>query len=103
MLDLSSSSVVRGVRHWAAEINQLYHPTGEWGQDMEEIVYASDNLNKTKFSPILLKEWFFLIKKEGCLIIDYQPNVLCDWKKMEESMWWLWKGKYENLYNGAIP
>lgn len=102
ILDLSTKRRVEDARHWAKEISQLYHPTGAFGQDGESLVYSGDNLNTTKFAPILLKEWFYLVKEGGYLIIDYKPNKICDWKKLEESMWWLWKMKYEVIFHGAI-
>jgi len=84
------------------EINQLYHPVGIFHEESQEIVYSLDDLNSTKFVPILLKEWFFLLKIEGYLVIDYRPNKICDWQKLEENMWWLWKNKYEIIYHGPI-
>ena len=83
-------------------LNQLYHPTSKYGQDNQNLVYVSDILNNTKFTPILLKEWFYLLKKNGYLIIDYYPNHLCDWQKLEELMWWLWKGKYDIKFHSPI-
>ncbi|MDE2026902.1 MAG: hypothetical protein KGJ07_10550, partial [Patescibacteria group bacterium] len=85
-----------------SELNQLYHPTGDISQDSQELVYSCENLNTTKFVPILLKEWFFLVKEGGYVVIDYQPNERCDFQKLEETMWWLWKGKYEIVYHGSI-
>lgn len=84
-------------------INQLYHPTGKWQPDSQELVYSSKILNTTKFTPILLKEWFYLVKNKGYLVIDYKPNKLCDWQKLEELMWWLWKSKYEIIFHAPIP
>ena len=42
------------------------------------IVYSKDVINLTNFYPILLKEWFFILKKEGYLVIDYLPNKILD-------------------------
>ena len=83
-----------------SQINQLFHPTEELGQDSQEIVYSKDTVNATKFYPILLKEWFYLVKQGGFLVIDYKPNKILDFKKLEERMWWLWKGKYNILSHG---
>lgn len=77
------------------EINQLYHPTGKFKTDFYEEVYSKDLLNKYKFVPILLKEWFYLVKKNGYLIIDYIPNKICDKEKLENMLLWLWKGSYQ--------
>lgn len=94
-LDLSSEKV-------GLEINQLYHPTGKFGTDLFDEVYSKDDLNKTKFVPILIKEWFYLVKKDGKLVIDYQPNSICDKQKLEQTMWWLWKGSYEIVSHDFI-
>lgn len=102
ILDLSSKKRVGGAKYWSSKIDQLYHPLGNFGQDLQDLVYARDNLNTTKFVPILLKEWFYLLKKEGFLVIDYKPNKFCDFQKLEENMWWLWKGRYDIVYHGTI-
>lgn len=102
MIDLSNTKRVKNSKHWYTEINQLYHPTGFLGQESQNLVYTFGNLNTTKFVPILLKEWFYLIAKGGCIIIDYKPNKLCDWQKLEENMWRLWKDKYEIIYHGPV-
>lgn len=83
-----------------SQINQLYHPTGELGQDSQKIVYTKGTVNATKFYPILLKEWFYLVKQDGFLVIDYKPNKILDFQKLEETMWWLWQGAYDILYHG---
>lgn len=101
-LDLSSKPRVKGARHWAEPINQLYHPTGIFDQDSQDVIYSFGNLNSTKFVPILLKEWFYLLKKGGYLVVDYKPNKLCGFQKLEEQMWWLWKMKYDIYYHGPI-
>lgn len=102
MLDLSIKQRVTNAEYWSDEINQLYHPTGYFEQDSHDIIYSADILNTTKFTPILLKEWFFLVKKSGYIVIDYCPNKYCDFQKLEEKMWWLWRGKYEIIFHNAI-
>lgn len=102
ILDLSSKPRIRVARHWFSEINQLYHPTGEFDQDSQEVVYSYNNLNTTKFVPILLKEWFYLVKKDGYLVIDYKPNKICNFQDLEKNFWWLWKNKYDIVFHGPI-
>ncbi len=85
----------------SSQINQLFHPTGEFGQDSREIVYSRDTVSATKFTPILLKEYFYLVKKDGYLIIDYKPTKFCNFQRLEEMMWWLWKGKYNITFHGS--
>lgn len=84
------------------KIDQLYHPTGKFKTDFYEKVYSKDNLNKTKFIPILLKEWFYLVKKNGFLVIDYIPNKICDKEKLENMMAWLWGGNYQIVSHDYI-
>lgn len=94
-LDLSS-------KKYKSEINQLYHPTGSFKTDSFDEVYSKDDLNKTKFIPILLKEWFYLVKKNGYLIIDYMPNKICDKEDLEKQMLWLWGKSYEIVSHDYI-
>ncbi len=96
------NSAIINLTHWHQPINQLYHPTGVLGSDKYQIVYTKNKLNKTKFYPILLKEWFFLLRKNGLLVIDYQPNKLCDWQKLEATLWWLWSNRYQIIYHQNI-
>lgn len=102
ILDLSTKPRIKGSKHWYQEINQLYHPTGIFGQDSQDFVYSYDNLNSTKFVPILLKEWFYLLKKDGYLVIDCKANKYCDFQKLEKSMLWLWQGKYDIFHHGPV-
>lgn len=102
MMDFSSSKKVMGAVHFKSEINQLYHPTGAININSQEIVYAYKNINITKFSPILLKEWFPILKEGGYLIIDYYPNAFEIPRTLEEKMWWLWKNQYKTIWHGFI-
>lgn len=101
ILDLSLKPKVKGASFWSSPINQLYHPNGIFGQDSKECIYSRDSINATKFVPILLKEWFYLLEKDGYLVIDYQPNEFCDYQKLEKTFWWLWKLKYDIVYHGS--
>lgn len=76
-------------------INQLYHPTGKFNTDFYEKVYTKDIINENKFSPIFLKEWFYLVKRNGLLVIDYKPNENCNKEKLEDMMQWLWKKSFK--------
>lgn len=84
------------------EINQLYHPTGKFRSDSFDEVHSKDEINRTKFTEILLKEWFYLLKKGGLLVIDYQPNKICDKEKLEQIMKWLWGGNYITISHDYI-
>lgn len=102
VLDVSDKKRIKNAEHWQAEINQLYHPTGRLKQDSYHIVYSNGNSNTTKFTPILLKEWFYLLEKNGYLIIDYKPNQHLDFKKLEDLMWWLWRKQYQVIFHNEV-
>jgi hypothetical protein len=102
MIDLSRRPAIKNTEHWYTDVNQLYHPTANFPQDSQDIVYVRDVLTETKFVPVLLKEWFYLVKKDGYLVIDYQPNEQCDWKQLEKMFWWLWKKQYKIVFHSAI-
>ncbi len=102
MLDLSRVAKIRSVLHWYTEADQLYHPTGVFGEEKQDVVYSCDMLCEKRFIPILLKEWFFLIQKGGYIVADYRPTKFCTWQQLEEKMWWLWKGKYEIIFHGPV-
>ena len=89
------------ITSYRSEINQLYHPTAKFNPESEKKVYSNQNINRLKFTPILLKEWFYLVKKNGHLIVDYKENTFCNMDKLEENMEWLWRGKYKILYHGS--
>ncbi|MBI2596899.1 hypothetical protein HYW41_01970 [Candidatus Daviesbacteria bacterium] len=103
MIDVSSSKKVKGAKYFNSEINQLYHPTGTLDPYTQDIVYSYKNINSTKFSPILIKEWFSIIKEGGYLIIDYYPNKFLTPRKLEEHIWWLWKNQYQIIWHNFIP
>lgn len=102
MLDLSRKQKIARVQHWFSDVDQLYHPTGAFGQEYSNLVYAYNILQSTKFLPIVLKELFYLVKKDGYLVLDYQPNEMFDWQQLESCMWWLWKKRYKVVYHGSI-
>lgn len=102
MLDLSREPVVTDAKHWFAEVNQLYHPTAHFSQDSQALLYSRDLVSETKFTPILIKEWLYLVEKDGYLVIDYRPNERCNWNSLEKMFWWLWKQKYEIVFHGPV-
>lgn len=74
------------------KINNLYHPTADLPLesfdriDLENCI-SPDN---SRFLPILLKEAFVLLKKNGELNITG-----FDGEKAEKILWWLFKRQYE--------
>ncbi len=82
------------IRLTSAEINNLYRPNSHYKSESFDYIQVENSLNK-KFAPVLLKEWFFLIKPGGFLIIDYIPTKDITFQSIEELLWWLFKGNYD--------
>jgi hypothetical protein len=80
--------------------NQLYHPTALYRQDSYKYVYIKNFDIASKFLPIFLKEWFFLVLNQGYLIIDFEntKNI----RLIEKNLWWLWRDKFEIISNFPI-
>ena len=100
IVDFSISRQIKEGEFWSKDINQNYHPSGYFGEESKRIVYSKDVINLTNFYPILLKEWFFILKKEGYLVIDYLPNKILDTNSIEKALWWLWGQRYDLVYHG---
>lgn len=102
ILDVSNNKILNceNIKHFHQEICNLYRPC--WNnvceQDSYNIVYSWDsNINETKFYPLLIKEWFYLVEKNGYLIIEYTPNNILTPLDIEDELWTQWKWKYEIL------
>lgn len=80
------------------KINNLYHPTANLPLESFDKVQLLNcfNSENSKFFPILLKETFALLKREGELSI-----VGFDREKTEEILWWLFKRQYEIINYGS--
>jgi hypothetical protein len=102
IVEFSLSQQISNAEFWLENIDQNYHPSGFFGEESKSIVYSKEIVNTTKFFPILLKEWFFVLKKDGYLIIDYVPNKIIDYKGMEQVLWWLLGQRYDLIYHGKI-
>lgn len=76
-----------------SQINNLYHPSATYGIEVYDHLYVKNSLNK-KFAPILLKEWFFLIKPGGYIILEYQLTKDITFDYLESLLFWLFKGNY---------
>lgn len=100
IVDFSISRQIKEGEFWSKDINQNYHPSGYFGEESKRIVYSKGVINLTNFYPILLKEWFFILKKEGYLVIDYLPNKILDTNSIEKALWWLWGQRYDLVYHG---
>lgn len=102
MLDVSIDKKVAGAKHWSAPVDQLYRPTSIFDQDSQDLVYVQEATISPKFTPILLKELFYIVKKDGYLVIDYRPTLNLNWSDIEELLWWLWKSKYQIIYHQVV-
>jgi len=102
IVDFSISRQINNSEFWSKDIDQNYHPSGYFGEESKSVVYSKGVINLTNFYPILLKEWFFVLKKKGYLVIDYVPNKILDFDKIEKSLWWLWKQRYDLVYHGKL-
>ena len=74
------------------KINNLYHPTANFSLESFDRIELQNciTVNNSKFLPILLKETFALLKKNGELsIIGLNADIL------EQNLWWLFKRQYE--------
>ena len=74
IIDFSLSKQINNAEYWSQDIDQNYHPSGFFGEESKTVVYSKGVVNLTDFFPILLKEWFFILKSGGYLVIDYLPN-----------------------------
>lgn len=76
-----------------SELNNLYRPNSVYKSESFDYIYVKNSLSR-KFAPILLKEWFFMIKPGGFLIIDYTLTKELTFQSVEELCWWLLRGDY---------
>lgn len=76
------------------EINNLYRPSSQYKSESFDYVYVKNSFSK-KFAPVLLKEWFFLLKPGGFLTIEYRAGKDMHFQSVEELFWWLFKGNYD--------
>src|SRR4051794_38145932 len=75
------------------EINNLYKPTSKYKTESFDYLRIVKGFER-KFAPILLKEWFSLVKPKGLLVLDYEIENGVDFSFMEGQFWWLFKGNY---------
>lgn len=107
ILDVSNQQILHtdNTEHYSEEINQLYRPCGDSKciQDGYHLVFSGDsNINETKFSAILVKEWFYLVQKNGYLVIDYIPNDPLKPLDLEDELWLQWWGKYDIIEHQCL-
>lgn len=80
------------------KINNLYHPTTQFRLESFDVINLQHCLNRgnSKFLPILLKEFFSLLKENGELNILYSPKTVdLSSGYLEQTLWWLFKRQYK--------
>lgn len=78
------------------KINNFYRPSSEIKQESLDYVEALEILTK-KFAPILLKEWFFILKPGGYLLLSFHEQSGLTEVFIEKLLFWLWKGNYTTV------
>lgn len=82
------------------DINNLYRPTSKYDLETFDLVNLQEcfNKNNSKFLPIVLKEWFSLLKVKGSIKIFYNPKLDDIMPlELEKTLWWLFKRNYKIL------
>ncbi len=105
-IDISPSHFLHNSTHWFEKIDQLYRPTSTFGQDTAEIIYARDVLGESNYSflPIILKEWLYLLKDDGYLVLDYKPSEHISFDPIEKTLWQFMRDYYDLVcHEPALP
>lgn len=84
----------RGLSFTAEKIDNLFRLSPKYKEESLDYVHIKKFLEKEKFVPILLKEAFLILKPKGYLIIDYKVSKEISFFRLEEIIWWLFKGNY---------
>ncbi len=92
-LDVSKEKVIAEADHFYKEPDNLYR-ISEKHNDLEgfDYIYANNIINSTKYSDILLKEWFYFLKPNGYLVIEFIDNKLLSLYHLIERTHVLFKG-----------
>jgi hypothetical protein len=61
-------------RHYYAEPNQLYSLKEIAGREKLDFVSCLDCLLETKFYPVLMREWFYALKKGGRIAVRFRED-----------------------------
>lgn len=80
-IDVSEKHIIKNAKHFHRDVNQLYRPWVELWLEKHDFLYSFNTINENKFSIICLKEWLYLIKEEGFLIIHFEENKLLNHEK----------------------
>lgn len=81
------------------EINNLYRPNSKYNSESFDEIEVKKGFI-FEYAPVLLKEWFFLLKPGGRLIISYVLEKKESEEEFERILWWLFHGNYDiELHN----
>lgn len=83
-----------GISFTPKNIDNLFRLNPKYPTESLDYVHLKEFLDIKKFTPILLKEAFFILKPKGYLIIDYKNTKEINFQSMEKLLWWLFKGNY---------
>lgn len=81
------------------QTNALYRPNAQYKSESFQYLLIK-NLFESPFLPILLKEWFFLVKPHGYLILTYTVHGGIKPELIEKMVWWLFRGTYSIREHG---
>jgi len=79
------------------EINWLYNLSPYYGEGEFDYIYTNI-LNKTKFYKILLKEWWYYLKVNWTLIIDFKSNKILNFSNLIVILNLFFKNDYKLDY-----
>lgn len=100
--DVSRVQHINKSVHYFLEPNNFYQLKYKFKPESLNFVYSRDIINETKFFRILIKEWFYLIKVKGNIIIDFKPNKILDSDKLVEEIKILLKDKVKIIKNELL-
>ena len=81
-LDVSMESNLKGIENFYLEPDNFYTLKEKAEYESLDFIYSKNLINKTKFSKILLKEWFNFIKVGGKTIIEFADNDLLNYSEL---------------------
>lgn len=76
------------------EANNLYRPNGTHKQESFDEIEIKRGF-RFDMAPVLLKEWFFLLKPGGRLVLSYTSDGKEPERTLEKTVWWLFHGNYD--------
>ncbi len=83
---------------YSEDLNNLYRPTSEYSLESFDLVDLQGCFSKknSRFLPIVLKEWFALLKVKGTMKISYNlKSSGITPSDLEKTLWWLFKRNYK--------